>query len=80
MDTEVTCPITEEPATEVQRTGDYVEFSCPTCGPFRILNDAYDAVTNSEDVLRRSALAHAKLRVAEGNGTPTIQYDDLSII
>jgi hypothetical protein len=80
MDTEVTCPITDEPAKQVRTTGDYTEFSCPTCGPFRISSDAYEAVTRSEDVLRRSALANAKLRVAEGNETPTIGYDDLSII
>lgn len=80
MENEVSCPITEEPAKEVQRTDNYIEFACPTCGSFKVSRDAYEAIANSETVLRRSALTNAKIRAAETHETPIIGYDDLSII
>jgi hypothetical protein len=76
---DVSCPISGEPAEEVPGDGDYLEFTCPTCGRFRMSENTYKSIQDSEDVLRRSALTNAKIRAAADNSMPIIRLDDLNI-
>lgn len=46
------CPITHEPATVADTTGDYVEFNCPSCGHFRISRTVLIMLPDNPEVLR----------------------------
>ena len=37
-----TCPISDEPAEALPKTGGYHEFDCPSCGRFRISDTAWN--------------------------------------
>jgi hypothetical protein len=73
------CPVTNEPAQQAQMsTGDFAEFTCPTCGRFRVSQWAVQQLSDMPQALANDALAKAKKRAEiDGDEVPVIRSFDL---
>ncbi len=73
------CPVTNEPAQQDQSsTGDFAEFTCPTCGRFRVSRSAVQQLSDMPEALATDALAKAKKRAEiDGGEVPLIRSFDL---
>ncbi|WP_234895721.1 hypothetical protein [Sinorhizobium medicae] len=61
------CPVSNEPAQEaLSRLGDFAEFTCPTCGRFRITGTALEMIRGLDLDGRQFALTQAKSKAPEG--------------
>lgn len=67
--TSMPCPITGDPAAIKNKTTEYTEFDCPTCGVFRI-SDAAMALAGDKPETLMEALTVAK--AAASGGEPPI--------
>lgn len=73
------CPVTNEPAQQAQASvGDFTEFTCPTCGRFRVSRSAVEQLSDMPEELSVDALAKAKKRAEiDGDEVPVIRSFDL---
>ncbi|TWA35482.1 hypothetical protein [Sinorhizobium medicae] len=63
----INCPISNEPAQEaLPRLGDFAEFTCPTCGRFRITGTALEMIRSRDFDGRQFVLTQAKCKAPEG--------------
>lgn len=73
------CPVTNEPAQQAPScAGDFAEFTCPTCGQFRVARSAIQQLSEMPEELSIDALAKAKKRAEiDGGELPVIRSFDL---
>lgn len=67
------CPISKEPVEVLQTTADYREFSCPSCGRFRISGSALIMIATKSRKEREALLSQARCDVQGGEGLPFIR-------
>ena len=73
------CPVSNEPAQQASSSaGDFAEFTCPTCGRFRVSRSAVQQLSDMPEALATDALAKAKKRAEiDGSELPVIRSFDL---
>lgn len=67
------CPISGDPVESLPKTGDYIEFDCPTCGRFRISGSALEAMSELSRQEKETYLSKAKGNAQGGDGIPIIR-------
>lgn len=73
------CPICEEPVHEVfPRAEDLIEFSCPTCGQFRISKTSIKSLKEKSRADREALLSDARRNAQGGEGASIVSANGLS--